>query len=527
MDEARRERIKTIFDKHATPDRRMALLGEIRSRDVAQNDTLTTIELLEWLLHNMFSIHQIVAFTPDRKTAVRFEIGIASGEKKNVPYLAQDTYPGHFLAHKSNDKIISYGKRVLMVPGDIAWRVLLQLEIQLPFPRLVPWMPPPRENPVIIDLRQIFEKYMTSSILLKDRKIFDILKEQFPAEQWIVGGIYKIPESPREAQQMEEEWESAQAFDPNPMNLFGMLKKMQSMMRGAAEHTGHEGYRKESEKLDNIVNEIDSSNALSSLEIQILHDPIEAEESIHAYLECDPRQDQLWLMLGSLLAVQFHWEDALRAFTKAKDLDTTEPFCKDCIGITMDALGGEPYQGKWEIRELTDSPFKKIDFSKIGDMDEDMENELENYHRRESFQRTLKALALHHYRINPNNGEAKFEKMLSKCSVEGKISFYNSLAWKLYSQRTADPHLLDIGKSLAAKGVALAKKNNSKLLVNCLDSQACLASLLGEYKESKRLFEEALNVNQGGQENITWAEFARVLKALGDNVNYKKYKEFF
>ncbi len=502
MDEARRERIKTIFDKHTAPDRRIALLGEISSRVVAQNDTLTTIELLEWLLQNIFAIDLIVAFSPDRKTAVRFEMGIASCEKKNAPILAKMAYRGHFLARKTQNEIISYGKRIFKFPDDFEWRMLLQLEILSPVP---------------------------FSILLKDRKILDILKQQFPTEQWVMGSINKFPKTPPDAPQIEEEWEEVQMFETELINpLLGRVNEIHRVVKMAAEQTQDAGWKKFDEDFENIQKKSDSSKTIFDLDKQSINDPVNAEVNIRAQLERDPRQDILWLMLGSLLAGEFRWEDALHAFTKAKDLDPTELFCKDCISIALDALGKGSYQGKWEVKEFKDSvrELKESTFRNINNLDV-IDGDEENVHRTECVQRTLKALILHYYQKDPKKGEELIEKMLSKCNFEGKISFFNDMAWKLYSRHTTNPRLLDIGKTLVARGVALAKKNNSKLLVCCLDSQACLASLLGEYKESQRLFEEALPLNQGGEDLITWAEFARVLKALGDDVNYKKYNKFF
>ncbi len=364
----------------------------------------------------------------------------------------------------------------------------------------------------------------------------DILNKGLPASdmeqvlktitQWIVAreGLLKPPT--KLLQKTMDSPSKRQMFDPNPINnLFGMLENIHTVLKGAVEHSGDAAWKKQLEEFENIQKKSDASKDLFKLEMQTVDNPIEAEAFIRAQLERDPRQDLLWLMLGSLLAAQFRWEDALQAFTRAKDLDPTEPFCKDCIGITLDALGKEPYQGNWEIKDLinvfkeqTQSLLRHIEFTSEDD---------ENIYRRECFQRTLKALIFHYYQKDPKKGEEAIEKMLSNCDIEQKIYFLNNIAWQLYSQRTKEIKLLELGKSLAARGVALAKKNNSKLLVNGLDSQACLASLLGEYEESKRLFEEAINVNRGGRINITWKEFARVLKALGDNVNYRKYKEFF
>jgi tetratricopeptide (TPR) repeat protein len=527
MTETRMNRIKAILNKHEPAARRWALLQEIQPQEVREHEELDLVDLLEFLLANLFTLVEVVALKPDKKGFVRFRAGVAAGEKQAVPFLAQDAFAGHFIKHKMHDNLISYGERAWALPLSIPWRVLIEVEVQLPLPRLSPFGPPTGGN-IIIDPRQAFEKYKTIFYLLKDTRLFDELAH-LPIGNWTIVGIYKVPETEEEAEEQEKAWQDAQAFDPSP-NLPGVLMQMQKMMQAFVEQVPQKipqtaKSREDIEKIKGSLADLSKSQAdmtlmdfLFSMECLASQDLPAAEARLQDQVSRHPGHAPSWNMLGTLWAEQFRWQDARRAFIRATELDPDNPYTRECVALAREALDGTTVQPRQD-------PLKSS-AQGAGSSDRFMQ-ELTQRHAR----RVTLALALFHFYTGKS---ARAEDLLYETLSGGGTSEvlaedYNHLAWLIYARRSNDVKLLELGVNLAQKAVDLRKKHGGDLLPRALDTQGCLLSVLGRYEPARASFLGAIAAK--GTSNlgdmITWTEFKRTLKALNDTETFQKFKEYF
>ncbi len=527
-DDARRERIKVILNKHEDLERRETLLLSIRAREVRMREEVSTIDLLEFLLDNIFTIVEVVVLTPDKKRFVRFQAGVVMGNKQTVPVPMQGAYAGHFIVRKEKGLPISYGERVWGIPMQEPWRVLIEVEAQLPLPRLSPVGGPPR-GIMFIDPRMAFEKYETSSLLLKDSRLFEKLVD-LPIGNWTIVGIYKVPTTEEEAEQQEKAWQDAQAFDPNPTNLPGMLAHIQKITKAvvdqlptkipktAESEAGLNKLKASLANLDKMQADMNQMNFLFSVDGLANQDIPAAEARLLEWTTQCPDQPLVLVMLGTVQAEQFCWEDAWHAFSRAATLTPDDPSVLQCKNLAREALG-ENRVKSYVAPNKINSPSGKEDDQVPLKMTKRLVDQV------------TKALAVFYfYTGNTTQGEVILNEIIrGGQEMGGDGQLYNALAWMTYARRSLDVKLLQLGVQFAKEAVERSKKLSKELTARALDTQGCLLCVLSEYDQARASFLAAVEANKSSNlgEAITWIEFKRALKALNDTGTYQKFQDYF
>ncbi len=439
----------------------------------------------------------------------------------------QGAYAGHFIVRKEKTLPVSYGERVWGIPMQEPWRVLIEVEVQSSLPRLSPIGPP--RGIMFIDPRMAFEKYETSSLLLKDSRLFEKLAD-LPDGNWTVAGIYKVPETVEEAEQQEKAWQDAQAFDPNPTNLPGMLANVQKITKAVVEQlpqklpktaeseAGINKLRASLANLDKMQADMNQMNFLFSVDGLANQDIPAAEARLQEWATRYPDQPLALVMLGTVLAEQFCWEDALHAFSRAATSTPDDPSVLQCKDLSREALG--------ETRVKFYVTPNKIN-SPSGKEDDPLPLKM----TKRLAEQVTKALAVFYfYTGNPTQGEVILNEIIrGGQEMGGDGQLYNALAWMIYARRSLDVKLLQLGAQFAKEAVERSQKLSKELAARALDTQGCLLCVLSEYEQARASFLAAVEANRPSNlgEAITWIEFKRALKALNDMGTYQKFQDYF